>query len=253
MKNRGTQQLPALIRVLGILGLVVGVLALLVPPALAERMQSDSYVIQFGNFNSTSGTKSSASYNLTDTVGQTASGPYGTYGSTTFIGGGFQYIYQIQDFSFQISKNAIDFGVLTPDTFATDSHTLTITTRGAGGYAIYAYEQQPLSHHQGSYTIPNTSCDSSCTISTADIWTTPTNYGFGFNMTGDDIPADFVDATYFRPFADASSAQAMQVVMSSNDLATAQESTVTYKVTTGGSQAAGQYTTSVVYVAVPGY
>jgi hypothetical protein len=226
-----------------------------VSTARAERLESDSYIIQFGNFNVTSGAKDSASFNLTDTVGQVASGPYGAYGSSTyFIGAGFQYIYQIQDFRFMISKLAIDLGLLTPGSHNTDSHTLTITTRGAGGYTIYAYELHPLRQRLGSAEIPDTACDAgTCTISVAQVWQTQSVPGFGYNMSGQDIPADFLGSTYFRPFADFSINDPMQIVMSSPNIATSRQATVTYKAGISGSQAAGQYETGVVYIAVPGY
>lgn len=224
-------------------------------PLSAEELKSDSYIIQFGNFNTTSGEKSSASYNVTDTVGQTGSGPFGAYGSSGyFVGGGFQYIYQIDTFRFTISKIAIDLGTLTPGVHNTGSHTLTITTKGAGGYTIYAYELHPLRTLGGVDVIPDTTCDAgTCTDTTAQVWITPTIPGFGFNMTGDDIPADFVNSNYFRPFADISAADTMQVVMSSANIANQRQSTVTYKAGVSGSQAAGSYQTGVVYVAVPGY
>lgn len=223
--------------------------------AHAERLESDSYVITFGNFNVTSGEKSSASYNVTDTVGQTGSGPYGSYGgSTYFVGSGFQYIYQIDTFRFQISKTLIDFGELAEQTHETDSHTLTITTQGAGGYSVYAYELHPLRQLEGSEEIPNTTCDAgTCTHTTAGIWTNQSVAGFGYNMTGNDIPAHFINSTYFKSFANNEAAEAMQVVMSSSNIANARQSTVTYKAGIGSSQASGNYETAVVYVAVPGF
>ena len=226
----------------------------LAPLAQAERFESDSYIIQFGNFNMTAGEKSSASYNVTDTVGQTGAGPYGEYGvSSYFIGGGFQYIYQIDEFFFQISKLNIDFGTLTPGIHATDSHTLTISTRNQG-YRVYAFEEHPLRHSGGLYTIPDTTCDAAnCDETTAGIWTTQNIAGFGFNMSGDDIPTDFVNSTYYRQFADDSTAETMQVVMSSSNIANNRQSTVTYKAGIAGNQAAGNYETAVVYVAVPEY
>lgn len=226
----------------------------LAPLAHADRFESDSYVIQFGNFNITAGEKSSASYNVTDTVGQTGAGPYGEYGvSNYFVGGGFQYIYQIDEFFFQISKLNIDFGTLTPGVHATDSHTLTITTRNQG-YQVYAFEEHPLRHSEGVYSIPDTTCDAStCDETTAGIWTNQSIAGFGFNMTGNDIPSDFVNSTYFRQFADNSTAEPMQVVMSSSSIANNRQATVTYKAGISGNQAAGNYATAVVYVAVPEY
>ena len=221
----------------------------------AERLESDNYVITFGNFNITSGEKSSANYNVTDTVGQTGAGPYGEYGSSTyFVGSGFQYIYQIDNFSFQISKVLIDFGELVENTHNTDSHTLTITTKGAGGYSVYAFEEHPLRQKNGSEEIPDTTCDSgSCSYTNAAVWTNQNIAGFGYNMSGNDIPANFIDNTYYKSFADNESADEMQVVMSSNNIANQRQATVTYKAGIGGFQASGNYETSIVYVAVPGY
>lgn len=223
--------------------------------AEAERLESDSYVITFGNFNVTSGEKSSSNYNVTDTVGQTGAGPYGQYGSSTyFVGSGFQYIYQIDTFRFEISKTLIDFGELVVDTHTTDSHTLTITTRGAGGYSVYAFEEHPLRQTQGSNEIPDTTCDSgTCTHTTAAVWTNQSIPGFGYNMSGNDIPAHFIDSTYFKNFADDESADEMQVVMSSNNVANERQATVTYKAGVDNTQASGNYETAVVFVAVPGY
>lgn len=223
-------------------------------PALAERLESDSYVIQFGNFNMTAGEKSSASYNVTDTVGQTGAGPYGEYGvSNYFIGGGFQYIYQIDEFFFQISKIYIDLGELTPGLHSSDSHTLTISTRNAG-YTVYAYEEHSLQHTSGLYTIADTTCDASnCDETTAGLWQTQTVPGFGFNISGDDIPLDFVNADYYRQFANNSTAETSQIVMSSPNIANNQQATVTYKAGIAGNQAAGRYETAVVYIAVPSY
>jgi hypothetical protein len=224
-------------------------------PVVAEQLQSDSFVITFGNFNVTSGEKSSASYNVTDTVGQVANGPYGSYGSSNyFIGSGFQYIYQIDTFAFSISDVTIELGEVNVGTHNTASNELTISTKGAGGYIVYAYEEHPLRHLNGSTDIPDTTCDSgTCTISTAGVWSNTSVPGFGFNMNGDDIPSDFIDATYFRPFADDSSADQMQIVMTSPNIANQRTATVTYKAGIGNTQAAGDYQTNIRFVAVPGY
>lgn len=222
--------------------------------ASAENMRSDSYEIQFGNFNVTSGQKDSDSFSLTDTVGQVGAGPYGQYGSSSFfVGGGFQYIYQIPEFRFSISKLAVNLGQLTPGAHNTDSHTLTINTRGAGGYTIYAYEEHALRLPDGSVSINDTNCDSGCSISSSGLWIDTDNPGFGYNILGDDVPSDFIDINYFRPFANISLAQTMQPVMFSDNIAQNRQATVTYKAGLAGNQAEGRYETTVVYVAVPGY
>jgi len=229
--------------------------ALQLPARLrAERLESDSYVIQFGNFNVTSGEKDSASYNVTDTVGQTGAGPYGQYGSSGyFVGSGFQYIYQIDDFNFKISQVALDFGELIIGTHKTASHTLTITTKGAGGYTVYAYELHPL-RSPANDTIADTTCDAgTCSQTTAGVWSNQSIPGLGYNMSGHDIPAAFVNSTYFKQFADLSLGETMQAVMSSTNIANQRQSTVTYKLGINSTQASGKYQTGVVYVAVPGY
>jgi hypothetical protein len=209
----------------------------------AERLESDSFIIQFGNFNVTSGEKSSTSYNVTDTVGQTGAGPFGAYGSSDyFVGSGFQYIYQIDTFAFSISDVAIDLGTLTSGAHNTDSNVLTITTRGAGGYTVYAYEQHPLRLNAGT-----------CNETTAQPWTNTAIAGFGFNASGSTVPADFVNSTYFRQFANQAAAETMQPVMSSTNLGQSDTATITYKAGIAGNQTAGDYATGIVYVAVPGF
>ncbi len=229
--------------------------AIFVPSINAETLESNNFVIQFSNFNIGSGSVDSASYNVTETLGQTAAGPFGQYGSSnSFVGSGFQYIYQLDNFSFEISKLQIDLGTLTPDSHNTDSHTLSITTRGGGGYIVYAYELRPLQLPDGGAAIPNTSCDAgTCTTSTAGIWSDQTVPGFGYNMSGHDIPVTFASSSYFRPFADQSLAQPMQPVMSSDNVALRRQATVTYKAGVAGDQAEGNYETGVAFVAVPGF
>lgn len=224
-------------------------------PAQADRLKSNSYVIQFGNFNIGSGGGETTNYGLTYTIGQTAPGPFGAYGSSNyFIGSGFQYIYQINPFGFSIDNVALDLGELTIGDHSSATNKLAITTRGAGGYTIYAYEQTPLTHSNGTDTIPDTTCDAGvCDETIAGVWTTPTVPGFGFNVAGDHVAADFLDGTYFRQFADDSAAEDMQPVMTSSNVANNEEATVTYKVGIDSSVAAGNYQTGVVFVAVPGY
>lgn len=242
----------------------------------AEEMKSDSYKIQFGNFNMGSGRRDGDTYILSDTMGGLASGPYGQYGSSNyFIGSGFQYVYQIDYFFFSISKLSIELGELFPGSFKTDSHDISVTTNGASGYSVYVFENHPLRHisvdSPGSTTdISDTNCDAGCDESTAGIWNNPNNPGFGFNVTAkvlpnsstpgysfnigdDDVADDFINSNYFRQFANNEAGESMQLIMGSNNVALNNEATVTYKAAMSGDQAAGNYQTSIVFVAVPGY
>ncbi len=220
--------------------------------AQADRLESDSYVIQFGNFNMTAGEKNSTSYKVTDTMGQIAPGPYNS--TSYFVGGGFQYIYQIGSFRFSISDVDLDLGTLTTDAHNSATNQLTISTRGAGGYSVYAYELRPLTHSNNTNIINDTTCDNNdCDESTATTWVNQSVGGFGFNASGDDVASDFINANYFRQFADNSNSEAMQMIMSSTDIAKNRTATITYKAGLSGIEAAGKYQTGIVYVAVPGY
>lgn len=215
----------------------------------AETMNSDNYIIRLGNFNMTSGQKSSASYNLTDTVGQIAANFFSSTGY--HVKAGFQYIYTLYNFSFSLSSLSIGLS-LTPNTFSSGSHTITVSAPGHG-YSVSVYELSKLTN-QFSDTIPDTTCDSGpCTETSASPWTNPTNNGFGYNLTGNDISPDFIDATYFRPFPDFSLGENPATIMTTTSAGKNRLATVNYRLSPSGSQAGGTYTTQVVYIATPVY
>lgn len=218
--------------------------------AHAETMTSSEYTIRTGNFNITSGFKSSANYSLTDTVGQTVADYFS--GTGYHVKAGFQYLYTLYNFSFVLDDLNINL-TLTPNSFSSDSNTLTVTAPGQG-YSVSVYTTKPLTKSGSSDTIDPTTCDSGpCTISNAEVWTTATNNGFGYNISGNDIESDFVNNSYFRPFPDASLGQSPAQIMATTQAGKNRTSTVTYKVSPTGSQAGGTYTTDVIYIATPAY
>lgn len=234
---------------LTLIGVAIYGFSFFVTSARAETLNSDNYTIRMGNFNITSGLKSSATYNLTDTVGQTAADFFSSTGYN--VKAGFQYINTLFNFTFSISTLAINLGTLAPNTFSTASHTLTVTAPGQG-YTVTAFETGKLANVNGD-TISDTTCDSGCTESAAGVWTTPTNNGFGYNATGNDIAADFIGATYFRPFPDFSLSEPPATVMTTSSAGTNRISTITYKLSPSSIQAAGDYTTQINYIATPVY
>lgn len=233
--------------------MLFGIVCTLVLASVAHaNMNSNSFTIQYNTVNMTGGTKSSSTYNVTDTVGETAPGRY--TGTGFLVRAGFQYVYTIGRFSFQISNTSVNLGTLTPGVFATATTGVTVSAKGAGGYSVTAYENYPLKVPSSGATIPDTTCDSgTCDSVTAAVWTNPVNTGFGFNMTGDDIPAAFVNSTYFRQFANYSANEPPQIIMSSASVGRNRHSVVTYKVAIDGSQASGEYENHITYIATPGY
>ncbi len=231
--------------------LLITYYALPVTKPKAVNMESENYRIQWGNINIGSDKQSSDSFNLDVTMGQIAPGLYTGAGYT--VRAGFQYIHTIIPFSFTISKLNIELGLLTPSVPSTDTNQLTVSAGGAGGYQVLAFESHPL-RSENNHDIPDTTCDNElCDETNAEEWIEDTTYGFGFNIQGDDIPADFETSDYYRQFADDEAEEEHQTVMS-NDQATSQaQATVTYKANVSANQETGNYETSIVYIAVPRY
>lgn len=227
---------------------------LLLAAWLATNMSSSDYKLQWTNLNMTSGSKSSDNYQILDTVGQTAPGEYASSGY--YVKAGFPYIKTIIPFSFTISDLSIDFGTLTPEVFPSPppTNTLTVSSGGAGGYSVTASEDHPLKMQTSAITIADTTCNSgTCSQSSAGVWNNTSKYGFGYNMSGNDVPAAFADNTYFKQFSDASQSEAAEVVMSSVNVGKSRLATVTYQVNIGPAQAAGDYENSITFIATPGY
>jgi hypothetical protein len=230
-------------------------------PVSAQHFTSPSYIIDWGNFNITSGKKNSTNYSLTDTVGQIAPGPYTSSGYQ--LRSGFQYIYDTLNnaFSFQISSLDIAFGTLVPGVGTTRSHTITISTPSGHGYTVNVVAASGFANNIG-ITIPPTACDSGpCTTTSSSPWTLASTYGFGYNViginssgvaTGVGTSQFFSDATYFRPFARAPQ-DLPPTIMSESAPAKDHSARVSYKTNINSLQASGSYTTSIIFTAIPQY
>jgi len=224
----------------------------LVPSVQAQKFSSPSYLINWGNFNLTSGSKNSASFNLTDTVGQNAPG-YSTGGGLA-VKSGFQYIHDTFEYlTFTIDKLFIDFGTITPGIGVTDSNILTVTTPSGRGYQITAHEDHPLWINSQLF-IPDTSCDQGdCTLLLSTPWTQNNRYGFGFNAQGPAASQYFPSQNYYRPFANLFQNQVPAVIASESNPVKNHQTLITYKVLTSPNQSAGNYQTFITYTLTPNY
>ena len=142
-----------------------------------------------------------------------------------------------------------------PSTPISATTTLIVYYGGTGQYQVTVIEEGSLKTQSG-YTIPDTSCNggnNSCNESLAKIWSSNSAYGFGYSMSGDDIPADFINLTYYRPFPDRVAAESPITVMKSGNVGKNRQSTITIKANISSIQQAGSYQTIINYVATPTY
>lgn len=213
----------------------------------AQHFESTNYNIDWGNFNITSGKKTSTNYSLTDTVGQNAPGEYTKTGFK--LKSGFQYIYPFDEFSFAIDNLDIDFGTITADIASTAVSTLTITTPSGHGFQITASENNPLRLNSGT-TIPDVKGDNNlASESNSDLWQNSNTYGFGVNAN----TLYFSSNNHFRQFANISALETPQIIDSSNSPISNHQTKITYKVNISGAQPAGIYQNYIVYTATPKY
>jgi len=220
----------------------------------AINMESPLFKIQYGEIGIAGGNKSSANYNLSDTVGQTAAGQFNSSGYV--VKAGFQYLHSIIPFRFSISNTNINFGTLVPNSPQTAITTLTVSFGGAGQYQVTAIEEGRLRTLDNLNSIPDTECDggpNTCNESLAKPWTSNTAYGFGYNLSGNDIPSDFIDTNYFRPFPNREENEDPVVIMSSTNVGRNRQATMTFKVNISPIQPAGRYQTIINFVATPSF
>lgn len=245
----------------------------------AANMDSNQYHIQFGTID-IGGKKMNDpvndTYNLTTSLGQTAAGQFNSNGY--IVKAGFQYIYSTIPFTFTVSSTKADLGSLMPNTPANASVNLTVSFGGAGQYVVMAAEETRMKNFE-NVPIPNTQCDggaSTCTTTIAKPWTSLSGYGFGYNMSGEDVPADFINNTYYRPFADLSVPEDPVTVMQSGNVTQnlsptpdpaytpapvltgtprdiTHQSTMTFRTNISPLQSTGSYNAVIHYWATPSF
>jgi len=220
------------------------------------------------NIGGASGMQSPTSGNLlSDTLGQNAAMEFSAGGY--ILKAGFQYIHTIVPFSFSISDTRIDFGDMLPNDPQTLTTDLTVSFGGGGQYQVTAAELERLTTIDGLNHIDDTCCDAGCgpaqcTELVAGVWNNSSTPGFGYKMSGEDIPATFIScgATCYRPFPDLSTSEAPAVIMSSPDVTVdlaskpkdiSHQSTLTFKLNIDTNQSSGSYQTVINFVATPSY
>jgi len=223
--------------------------------AFAFDMQSSQYQIEGGNINMTSGNKQSEGYKLSDTVGQLAAGQFRSRGY--IVKAGFQYLGKVEPFRFTVSDAYVDLGTLTPNVPSTGATNLIVSYGSANQYQVTAVEEGVLRTLDSINFIPDTKCNGgqhTCRENEAKIWNLNSAYGFGFNMSGQDVPSDFLNANFFRPFPDETLNEAPAIIMSNPQrIGKSRQAKVTFKANVSNLQPVGTYQTVIDFVATPSF
>ena len=252
-------------------------------PSYAINMQSNQYRIQFGTVDSGGGKMTDPvddTYRLSSSIGQTAAREFQSNGYV--VKAGFQYIYSRIPFSFYLSSIRVDLGTLLPSTPSIGNITFKVSFGGAGQYVVTARADAPLTTYQGTNSISFTGCNGgadTCTITNAKLWNSSSAYGFGYRMTGQDVPADFTDLvynSYYRPFSNNLLSESAATIMQSSNVTaditptpaipytpapiltgvprtTTHQAVMTMKVNVSSFQQAGSYATVLRFLATPSF
>jgi len=188
-------------------------------PVIAQTISTESSRFKFTNLNSASDIPSS-NLSFPPPINPDQS-----------LKAGFPYIKTAIPFIFTISELSIDFNTLTPNTPSIQTNKLTISNNIIGGYSIALFANQPLTMKNSSITIPDI---------TPGIWKDNSIYGYGYSITNNH---------YFSPFPYDSP----QIIISSNNLNSAETTQVTYKVNINNSQSIGDYENIINFIAAPIY
>jgi hypothetical protein len=161
------------------------------------------------------------------------------------------------------TTSTVPFGssLVAVNTFYKGCHTLTISTNASSGYAVTTEENTNLL--SGANTISDTICNgSTCdeTPANAAAWSTATVNGFGYTCAGSDCVTGFSSGSNFAQFAckgtdaqcnPSTGAETQKTFMSSSTPVSNTTTTVVYKLSISGTQAAGSYSNTITYIATP--
>jgi hypothetical protein len=246
----------------------------------AINFYSNEYRIQMGTVDSGGGKMTDPvndSYNLSSSIGQTAAKEFQSNGYV--VKAGFQYIYSRVPFTFSLSTVQVDLGTLIPSVPSSGTITLKVSFGGAGQYIVTALPAEPLTNYAGTSTIPSTSCNGgvdTCTTTNAKLWTSTSTYGFGYGMAGQDVPTDFINGSYYRPFPNSLLSEAPSIIMQSTNVtaditptpaipytpapaltgvprSTTHQAVITMKANVSTLQAGGAYKTVLRFLATPSF
>jgi hypothetical protein len=179
---------------------------------------------------------------LPKTVGENYTITIGTGESTT------------EALSAKISEDIISFGILSATNPVIRTTNITITS--PLGYQVFGSIDHPLQNNSNAI-IPDTTCDTGqCSETIPAVWTNTLTYGFGYrcdDVVENNCDTEFREDNSFKQFADRKTREYPQTIMQSGKTTKNSQGEITYKLNISGTQAAGSYSNTVTYLAVPNF
>jgi len=219
----------------------------------AINMDSTQFQIESGTVNIEENNPGNNSVTLTSTLGQ---GEIKEFLSNGFVlKEGYQNVYPIVPFSFSISTTSINFGTLMANTPRTQRALISVNFGPVGLYQVAVEEMGKLRAQTGAH-IPDTTCNGgskSCSKTSANLWNSTSAYGFGYAMSGNDIPSDLNSHDYYRPFPDGSLNEIPTTIMSNIEGGNNRQSTITFKANVSPNQESGTYQTFIKFIVTPNF
>ncbi len=145
---------------------------------------------------------------------------------------------QKKEIVFNLSKTSISF-----DTSAANSKddvAFSVSAPDMFGYQLHLIKKKSIMHTSTQDIIAQTECDSKqtpCSDKVAQPWKQEPIYGIGYNLQGQDIPTDFINEMYFRPFPEAEEI----ILIRNNHALESRESKMVIKLNADPTQPEGTY------------
>lgn len=216
----------------------------------AQSMSNNNYIIQTEEINPVSATD----LNSNSKPSVEKQDPNVSESVNVKVRSGFGSELTKLPFSASLSSDIVDFGNLSPTNPIVRTIDLGIANSPIFGYSVLAFEDHAL--RKDSEFIPDTTCDNGdCSQESPGVWTNTLTYGFGYrcdNLKGADCNNSFMNQIFYKHFSDISSSEVPQSI--TKGIGTDDKSVrLSYKANVAETQAQGEYSNTITFIAVPNF
>ena len=163
------------------------------------------------------------------------------------------------------ATTSIAFGTVTTEQFYDSCQRLDIGTNANSGYIARIHKTQRLTEPGNQVSIDDGVCDSACGTSTEAVWEISSNNGFGYCMWdessnaaatadagwGTNYCGQSASNQYFKIISNTASSS--EAIMQADSATSSNNAWIGYRLSVDAAQAAGNYTTEVIYTITPKY